>query len=140
MRNIPRPRGKRLLKVKAKDPEHRLGTIFVNPGGPGDTARDFAAEVPQAVPQSILDRFDIVGADPRGTDGSTPIQCFATQAPAAPCRPPPHRRAHPADRQPVGSGRQLQQRRGNGAADARQPPGPQRQLTYCRGDVQPFTR
>ncbi|MBV9447974.1 MAG: alpha/beta fold hydrolase [Streptosporangiaceae bacterium] len=67
-----------LLRVKAKDPKHRLGTIFVNPGGPGDTARDFAAEVPQAVPRAILDKFDIVGVDPRGTGGSTPIDCFAT--------------------------------------------------------------
>lgn len=69
-----------LLRVKAKDPGHRLGTIFVNPGGPGDTARDFAAEVPQVLPQSILDRFDIVGVDPRGVGGSTQIRCFTTKA------------------------------------------------------------
>ncbi|HEX6523587.1 MAG TPA: alpha/beta hydrolase [Streptosporangiaceae bacterium] len=69
-----------LLKVTAKDPRHRLGTIFVNPGGPGDSATVFAALAPQAVPRSVLDRFDIVGVDPRGIGGSTPIQCFTTQA------------------------------------------------------------
>jgi hypothetical protein len=71
-----------LLRIKAKDPRHRLGTIFVNPGGPGDPARDFAfsATIPPAVPRKILDRFDIVGADPRGVGGSTPIRCFASGA------------------------------------------------------------
>jgi pimeloyl-ACP methyl ester carboxylesterase len=71
-----------LLRIPAKDPRHRLGTLFVNPGGPGDSARDFAfsATVPPAVPRKILDRFDIVGADPRGVGGSTPIRCFTSQA------------------------------------------------------------
>ena len=69
-----------LLRIRAADPRHRLGTIFVNPGGPGDSARDFAALLPQAVPRVILDRFDIVGVDPRGVGGSTPLRCFATRA------------------------------------------------------------
>jgi pimeloyl-ACP methyl ester carboxylesterase len=78
------PRGAKirvaLLRVRAKDPSHRLGTVFVNPGGPGDPARDWAARLSQAVPAAILDRFDIVGADPRGAGGSTRIRCFATRA------------------------------------------------------------
>src|SRR5438270_10062660 len=49
-----------LLRIKAADPRHRLGTLFVNPGGPGDPATDFAALIPQGVPKVILDRFDIV--------------------------------------------------------------------------------
>jgi pimeloyl-ACP methyl ester carboxylesterase len=69
-----------LLRIKAKDPRQRLGTIFVNPGGPGDSARVLAALAPQAVPPSVLDRFDIVGVDPRGAGGSTQISCFATTA------------------------------------------------------------
>lgn len=71
-----------LLRIKAKDPRHRLGTLFVNPGGPGDSARDFAfsVQVPPTLPKTILDRFDVVGIDPRGAGGSTPIRCFATKA------------------------------------------------------------
>jgi pimeloyl-ACP methyl ester carboxylesterase len=69
-----------LLRVPAKDPGRRLGTLFVNPGGPGDPATDFAAEVPQGLPATILDRFDIVGVDPRGVGGSTQVRCFATKA------------------------------------------------------------
>jgi pimeloyl-ACP methyl ester carboxylesterase len=71
-----------LLKIQAKDPRHRLGTIFVNPGGPGDAARGFAFAVaqPAVLPKALLDRFDVVGVDPRGVGGSTPISCFATKA------------------------------------------------------------
>jgi pimeloyl-ACP methyl ester carboxylesterase len=32
------------------------------------------------VPRKIRDRFDIVGIDPRGVGGSTPIRCFTSQA------------------------------------------------------------
>ncbi|MGE5137088.1 MAG: alpha/beta fold hydrolase [Gemmatimonadota bacterium] len=45
----------------------------------GLRGRDFAALVPQALPRAILDRFDIVGVDPRGAAGSTQIRCFATK-------------------------------------------------------------
>jgi pimeloyl-ACP methyl ester carboxylesterase len=71
-----------LLRIKAKDPGDRLGTLFVNPGGPGDSARDFAfsAGQPPALPASILDRFDIVGVDPRGVGGSTQVRCFSSEA------------------------------------------------------------
>jgi pimeloyl-ACP methyl ester carboxylesterase len=69
-----------LLRIKAKDPRHRLGTIFVNPGGPGDSARDWTVLLPQGLPPAILDRFDIVGVDPRGVGGSTQVRCFATKA------------------------------------------------------------
>jgi len=69
-----------LLRVRAKDRAHRLGTIFVNPGGPGDSARDWAARLAPALPKAIAGRFDIVGADPRGAGGSTQIRCFATKA------------------------------------------------------------
>ena len=69
-----------LLRVLAKDPRHRLGSIFVNPGGPGVSARAWAALLPRALPKIILDRFDIVGVDPRGVGGSTQIHCFRTKA------------------------------------------------------------
>ncbi|TCO52931.1 TAP-like protein [Actinocrispum wychmicini] len=69
-----------LLRVKARNPAQRVGSVFVNPGGPGDSARDFAALVPQVVSPAVLDKFDIVGVDPRGVGGSQQIRCFATAA------------------------------------------------------------
>jgi pimeloyl-ACP methyl ester carboxylesterase len=82
--NYHQPRGATikiaLLRVRAAGPRRRLGTIFVNPGGPGGSARDLAAQARLFLPASILDRFDIVGVDPRGVGGSTPLQCFSTRA------------------------------------------------------------
>jgi hypothetical protein len=69
-----------LLRIRAKDPRDRLGTLFVNPGGPGDSARDlaFSAGQPPSLPASILDRFDVVGVDPRGVGGgSRGAECAA---------------------------------------------------------------
>ncbi len=71
-----------LLKITARDPAHRLGTLFVNPGGPGDSAQDLAAAIAGDTPQAdpLLDHFDIVGIDPRGVGGSTQLRCFSSPA------------------------------------------------------------
>jgi pimeloyl-ACP methyl ester carboxylesterase len=52
----------------------RIGPLFVNPGGPGGTATDFAADVATVLPSEITERFDIVGVDPRGL-GASSISC-----------------------------------------------------------------
>jgi pimeloyl-ACP methyl ester carboxylesterase len=54
----------------------RIGALFVNPGGPGATASDFAVQMAGILPSAITDRFDIVGVDPRGT-GASAIDCGA---------------------------------------------------------------
>lgn len=54
----------------------RIGALFVNPGGPGATAADFAAGMASVLPEDITERFDVVGVDPRGT-GSSAIDCDA---------------------------------------------------------------
>ena len=56
-----------LLKVPAAVPSRKIGTLFVNPGGPGGTSTDFAQFFPELVRPAIHNRFDIVGIDPRGT-------------------------------------------------------------------------
>jgi pimeloyl-ACP methyl ester carboxylesterase len=52
----------------------RIGALFVNPGGPGGTAADFAVTMGFLLPDEILERFDIVGVDPRGL-GASRIDC-----------------------------------------------------------------
>ena len=52
------------------------GTLFINPGGPGESGRNYAAWSGW----SVLPEFDIVGWDPRGTGASTPIDCGDTEA------------------------------------------------------------
>jgi pimeloyl-ACP methyl ester carboxylesterase len=55
----------------------RIGPLFVNPGGPGGSAADFAAALPAYFPDAIHQRFDIVGVEPRGLQGSAPFDCGA---------------------------------------------------------------
>jgi pimeloyl-ACP methyl ester carboxylesterase len=52
----------------------RIGPLFVNPGGPGGTATDFAIGLPGILPSEITEHFDIVGVDPRGL-GASDIDC-----------------------------------------------------------------
>lgn len=71
-----------LARRPAGDPAQRIGTIFVNPGGPGGAGRFMATIAGQLVSADVLARFDIVGFDPRGIGASDPLQCFATDAEA----------------------------------------------------------
>jgi pimeloyl-ACP methyl ester carboxylesterase len=62
----------------ASHPEQRIGSLFVNPGGPGDRGVGFVAERGQALDAMTGGRFDIVGWDLRGGAGaSAPVRCFA---------------------------------------------------------------
>ena len=58
------------------DPAKRIGSLLVNPGGPGFGGSDWALYADQVYGQDLLDQFDIVGWDPRGTGLTTPaIDC-----------------------------------------------------------------
>lgn len=53
----------------------RIGPLFVNPGGPGGSAAQMVAAFPFYAPESLIDRFDIIGVEPRGLAGSAPFDC-----------------------------------------------------------------
>ena len=59
----------------AEKPDERIGSLLINPGGPGAPGTDFVKPVAAELPASITDRFDIVGWDPRGTGASAPVDC-----------------------------------------------------------------
>ncbi|HEX8344300.1 MAG TPA: alpha/beta hydrolase [Actinoplanes sp.] len=67
-----------LLRIKAKDQKNRIGSLFLNPGGPGGQGTAIAYAAPQFLSESVLDRFDIVGVDPRGIGFSDNIKCFTS--------------------------------------------------------------
>ncbi|MXG89244.1 alpha/beta hydrolase [Nocardioides flavescens] len=66
-----------LLKVPARKPGERVGSLVVNPGGPGASGVEYAAQASFAFRDRLLDSFDIVGFDPRGTGGSDPVDCLS---------------------------------------------------------------
>jgi pimeloyl-ACP methyl ester carboxylesterase len=65
-----------LKRLEAGQPGQRIGTLFINPGGPGGSGVDFASFAWALFPQAVLDRFDVVGFDPRGVARSAPLVCF----------------------------------------------------------------
>ena len=61
----------------AEKPDERIGSLLVNPGGPGFGGTDFAIFAEANFGQELLDHFDIVAWDPRGTGSSEPkIDCI----------------------------------------------------------------
>ncbi|MGV8874743.1 MAG: alpha/beta hydrolase [Rhodococcus sp. (in: high G+C Gram-positive bacteria)] len=69
-----------VLRVAATG-EDRIGSVVVNPGGPGSPATGFAPMVASAwEAHPARERFDLIGLDPRGVGMSTPaIECFTDQ-------------------------------------------------------------
>jgi pimeloyl-ACP methyl ester carboxylesterase len=57
----------------------RIGSLMVNPGGPGGSGADAAIGLALTLPEDVLRRFDIVGFDPRGVGLSTPVECIPDQ-------------------------------------------------------------
>jgi pimeloyl-ACP methyl ester carboxylesterase len=66
-----------VLKVPAADRAQRVGSLVVNPGGPGGSGVDYAANSSTYFGSELQQAFDIVGFDPRGVGESTPVQCLS---------------------------------------------------------------
>jgi pimeloyl-ACP methyl ester carboxylesterase len=66
-----------VLKVPARSKTQRIGSLVVNPGGPGGSGVDYAANDLTYFGSELLQAFDIVGFDPRGVGESTPIRCLS---------------------------------------------------------------
>ncbi|HIW61278.1 MAG TPA: alpha/beta hydrolase [Candidatus Stackebrandtia excrementipullorum] len=63
-----------LAKREASNPDARLGSIVMDPGGPGGSGVETVKAV-QMLPEATAERFDIVGFDPRGVMNSTEVLC-----------------------------------------------------------------
>ncbi|WP_148573771.1 alpha/beta hydrolase [Nocardioides caldifontis] len=69
-----------VLRVPATDQDARVGSLLVNPGGPGGSGVDYAASAEVFFGDRVRAAFDIVGFDPRGVGESTPVDCVSDQA------------------------------------------------------------
>ena len=65
-----------VLRYPAAMQNKKLGSLIINPGGPGASGVDYAYNAEYIFNPDILDRYDIVGFDPRGVARSAPIKCF----------------------------------------------------------------
>ena len=66
-----------LLRGVSTEQTDRIGSLLVNPGGPGGSGVDTAIGLALTLPLELLARFDIVGFDPRGVGLSTPVECIS---------------------------------------------------------------
>ncbi|MDO8211315.1 alpha/beta hydrolase [Conexibacter sp. CPCC 206217] len=69
-----------VARIPARDPSRRIGSLFVNFGGPGGDAAATVEAIGADLFAGVNDRFDIVGMDPRGVGESSPsIDCRSNQ-------------------------------------------------------------
>lgn len=65
-----------LTRRVASNPDERIGSLFTNPGGPGGEASTIPNVADALFAQEVLDKFDIIGVEPRGVGGSPVANCF----------------------------------------------------------------
>lgn len=76
-----KPKGRKitlaLVRVRARNPERRIGSLVINPGGPGASGIDYLTIGGGAAsfPNEVRDKFDIVSFDPRGVGQSAGVRC-----------------------------------------------------------------
>mgnify|MGYP000872625105 FL=1 len=75
-----KPGGKTIIVAMAKVPAANgkpIGSLFVNPGGPGESGIDLVSGADKIFSKALRDQYDIVGFDPRGVGSSTAVDCVS---------------------------------------------------------------
>jgi pimeloyl-ACP methyl ester carboxylesterase len=67
-----------LTRLPAADRVNRVGSIVVNPGGPGLSAVDHLQAAWTSTLPVVRERFDLVAFDPRAVGRSSPLRCAST--------------------------------------------------------------
>ncbi|MCW2751450.1 MAG: hypothetical protein JWR83_2560 [Aeromicrobium sp.] len=67
------------LKVIPSTSGKATHTMFVNPGGPGGSAIDYADQMKDEFGKDVRAKYDIVGVDPRGVGKSSPLKCLSDE-------------------------------------------------------------
>lgn len=55
----------------------RIGSLLVNPGGPGGSGVEYARAARAIVSGDVLAAYDLVGFDPRGVGSTQPVDCLS---------------------------------------------------------------
>ncbi|WP_300008944.1 alpha/beta hydrolase [Pseudonocardia sp.] len=70
-----------MLRQRALDPAARIGSLFVDPGGPGGSGVTFLPALAGLIGDGeVAQRFDLIGFDPRGVGVSEPAIDCSTDA------------------------------------------------------------
>ncbi|MEV0890258.1 alpha/beta hydrolase [Promicromonospora sp. NPDC050262] len=77
-----------VVRHRATDPDRRIGSLFINPGGPGVPASEMVRSIDPKSETSpfspdVVARFDVVGMDPRGVGESDAVRCLTDEQRAA---------------------------------------------------------
>jgi pimeloyl-ACP methyl ester carboxylesterase len=64
-----------VARLRATNPDKRLGSLVFNFGGPGDAGSETLRGFAEQIPAEIKERYDLVSFDPRGTGRSRPVEC-----------------------------------------------------------------
>jgi pimeloyl-ACP methyl ester carboxylesterase len=79
-----RPAGAKIslavIRHLASHPGRRIGSMFMNPGGPGESGVELVRDNGAELDAWGGGRFDLVSWDPRGTNASDPVRCFTSKA------------------------------------------------------------
>ena len=67
--------GVAVVRVRHDQQHNRIGSLILNPGGPAASGVDYLPGWASWFPDALLERFDLVTFDPRGTGLSDPIDC-----------------------------------------------------------------
>ncbi|MFL6240586.1 MAG: alpha/beta hydrolase [Actinomycetes bacterium] len=66
-----------IAAIRLPSSGHHDGSLFINPGGPGGSAIEYARHARGEIPSSVRKHYDVVGYDPRGVGASAPIRCVS---------------------------------------------------------------
>ncbi|MGW0708091.1 alpha/beta hydrolase [Streptomyces sp. NPDC002643] len=68
-----------VVRKRAADPGKRKGTLFMQPGGPGNSGVDFVRNNYDDLPAELRESFDVFGYDVRGVGRSSALTCWDDQ-------------------------------------------------------------
>lgn len=68
-----------VLRVPAAKQGKRIGSLILNPGGPGGSGVEYASYSVTQVGAPVRARYDMVGFDPRGVGQSSPVDCVTDE-------------------------------------------------------------
>jgi pimeloyl-ACP methyl ester carboxylesterase len=64
-----------VIRLPAGKGDERIGSLLINPGGPGASGVEYTRGARASLSEDLLDRYDVIGFDPRGVGESAPVDC-----------------------------------------------------------------